>query len=100
MSTTTSTPREDVPGGPTAAQAAERIGELRGEIDACDAEIIRLVQQRLAISREIGTLRRQTGGTRLSLAREQQVLARFQQELGTDGAALGMMLLRQGRGRL
>jgi chorismate mutase len=54
----------------------------------------------LAISQEIGTLRRSTGGTRLSLSREQQVLARFQDALGTDGAALGMMLLRQGRGRL
>ena len=84
----------------TADDAAARIGELRVEIDACDAEIIRLVQQRLAISQEIGTLRRSTGGTRLSLSREQQVLARFQDALGTDGAALGMMLLRQGRGRL
>jgi chorismate mutase len=77
-----------------------RIGELRGEIDTCDAEIIALVQRRLAISREIGTLRAAAGGTRLSLAREQQVLARFQGALGQDGAALGMMLLRQGRGRL
>ena len=82
------------------ADAAARIGELRVGIDACDAEIIRLVQQRLAISQEIGALRRSTGGTRLSLAREQQVLATFQDALGTDGVALGMMLLRQGRGRL
>ena len=77
-----------------------RIGELRTAIDACDAEIIELVQRRLAISREIGALRAASGGTRLSLAREQQVLARFRAALGPDGAALGMMLLRQGRGRL
>ncbi|GAA4311643.1 chorismate mutase [Klenkia terrae] len=87
-------------GTPTPADPAGRIGELRVEIDACDAEIIRLVQQRLAISKEIGSLRRESGGTRLSLSREQQVLARFQQALGPDGATLGMMLLRQGRGRL
>ncbi|SDO34948.1 chorismate mutase [Geodermatophilus sp. DSM 45219] len=80
--------------------ADERIAELRGQIDACDAEIIELVQRRLAVSREIGELRRASGGTRLSLSREQQVLARFQAALGRDGAALGMMLLRQGRGRL
>jgi chorismate mutase len=80
--------------------ATARIGELRTEIDGCDAAIIELVQRRLAISREIGQLRAAAGGTRLSLAREQQVLARFQAALGTDGAALGMMLLRQGRGRL
>jgi len=77
-----------------------RIGELRTSIDACDAEIIELVQRRLAISREIGALRAASGGTRLSLSREKQVLARFQTALGPEGAALGMMLLRQGRGRL
>ena len=79
---------------------AERIGELRGAIDACDAEIIELVRRRLRISQEIGALRRASGGTRLSLTREQQVLDRFTTALGPDGAALGMMLLRQGRGRL
>jgi chorismate mutase len=83
-----------------APTADARIAELRGRIDDCDAEIIALVQRRLAVSQEIGELRRAAGGTRLSLAREQQVLARFQAALGQDGAALGMMLLRQGRGRL
>ena len=84
----------------TTAQTADRIGELRTQIDDCDAEIIQLVQRRLAISQEIGALRAAAGGTRLSLAREQQILAKFRQALGPDGAALGMMLLRQGRGRL
>ncbi|MBM7805901.1 chorismate mutase [Geodermatophilus bullaregiensis] len=85
---------------PTTPAADERIAELREEIDACDAALIALVQRRLAVSHEIGELRRASGGTRLSLSREQQVLARFQAALGPDGAALGMMLLRQGRGRL
>lgn len=83
------------PAGPT-----EQIGDLRSEIDSCDAEIIALVQRRVAISQEIGALRAASGGTRLSLSREQQVLDRFRTALGPDGAALGMMLLRQGRGRL
>jgi chorismate mutase len=78
----------------------DRISDLRQEIDACDAAIIELVQRRLAVSQEIGAIRKASGGTRLSLAREQQVLARFQEALGPDGAALGMLLLRQGRGRL
>jgi chorismate mutase len=85
---------------PTTPAADERIAELRTQIDDCDAEIIALVQRRLAVSQEIGELRRASGGTRLSLSREQQVLSRFQAALGRDGAALGMMLLRQGRGRL
>jgi chorismate mutase len=74
----------------TAVDAADRIGRLRTEIDDCDAAIIELVQRRRAAA----------GGTRLSLAREQQVLTRFRAALGPDGAALGMLLLRQGRGRL
>jgi chorismate mutase len=78
----------------------DRIGELRAEIDACDAAIIELVQRRLAISQEIGAVRKASGGTRLNLTREQQVLSRFRAALGPDGAALGMVLLRQGRGRL
>ena len=81
-------------------EPGDRIGELRTEIDACDAQIIELVQRRLAVSREIGALRTASGGMRLSLAREQRVLSRFRAALGPDGAALGMMLLRQGRGRL
>jgi chorismate mutase len=85
---------------PTTAPADERIAELREDIDACDAEIISLVQRRLSISHEIGALRAAAGGTRLSLAREAEVLNRFRVALGPDGAALGMMLLRQGRGRL
>jgi chorismate mutase len=83
-----------------APDPAERILELRGAIDACDAEIIALVQRRLEISQEIGTVRKASGGTRLNLSREQQVLSRFRAALGRDGAALGMLLLRQGRGRL
>ena len=85
---------------PTTPTADERIAELRGQIDQCDAEIIALVQRRLAVSQEIGELRRAAGGTRLSLAREKQVLDRFSAALGGDGAALGTLLLRQGRGRL
>jgi chorismate mutase len=82
------------------APADERISALRQAIDDCDAEIIALVQRRVAISHEIGALRASTGGTRLSLSREAEVLNRFRLALGPDGAALGMMLLRQGRGRL
>jgi chorismate mutase len=78
----------------------ESIGELRAQIDACDAAIIELVQKRVAVSQQIGALRSASGGTRLNLSREQQVLDRFRTALGPDGAALGMLLLRQGRGRL
>lgn len=99
MSAPTASSSSAAPAAVTGADV-ERIGELRSAIDACDAAIIDLVRRRLAISQEIGTLRSASGGTRLNLSREQQVLARFTAALGADGAALGMMLLRQGRGRL
>jgi chorismate mutase len=99
MSTTATAPvPADLPA--PAADPMARIGELRTEIDVCDAQLIELVRRRVAISQEIGALRTATGGMRLSLSREQQVLARFRAALGPDGASLGMMLLRQGRGRL
>src|SRR3954462_13959536 len=87
---------------PTTEQSdpTARIDALRGEIDACDAAIIELVQRRLSISREIGALRTASGGMRLSLPREERVLDGFRTALGREGAALGIMLLRQGRGRL
>jgi chorismate mutase len=95
---TTRTP-SPAPAAVTGADV-EQIGALRAQIDACDAEIIALVERRLAISQQIGALRSASGGTRLNLSREQQVLDRFRAALGPDGAALGMMLLRHGRGRL
>lgn len=94
----------NAPNAPTApvpaADVEDLIPGLRAQIDAVDDEIIALVRRRLTISREIGSLRAASGGTRLSLAREQQLLARFGQALGPDGTALAMLLLRQGRGRL
>ncbi|MCW2695468.1 MAG: Monofunctional chorismate mutase [Modestobacter sp.] len=95
MSTVTLDPAASSP-----AEPGDRIGELRTAIDDCDAQIIELVQRRRAISQEIGELRASSGGMRLSLSRERQVLSRFRNALGPDGASLGMMLLRQGRGRL
>ena len=85
---------------PSTDPTTERIEDLRTQIDDCDAQLIELVQRRLSISREIGAVRAASGGMRLSLSREQRVLSRFQEALGRDGATLGMLLLRLGRGRL
>jgi chorismate mutase len=40
------------------------------------------------------------GGTRLVLAREQQIIEKFRAALGADGAQLALLLLRAGRGTL
>jgi chorismate mutase len=84
----------------TPADADSQIDVLRREIDACDAQIIELVQRRLSIAQQIGALRTASGGMRLSLSRERRVLDRFRAALGPEGTTLGLMLLRLGRGRL
>ncbi len=76
------------------------IDDLRVEIDAVDAALIELVARRTEISRQVGRLRMASGGTRLSLSREQAVVARFSKALGETGTSLAMLLLRAGRGRL
>jgi chorismate mutase len=75
------------------------ITALRQEIDQLDADILRLIQRRTEVSRQIGAIRRAQGGPRIVLSREHAVLARFR-ELGPEGRELAMLLLRLGRGRL
>ncbi|MGI8723555.1 MAG: chorismate mutase [Geodermatophilaceae bacterium] len=99
----TPTPSTQTPSTPTPLtqlQTDEAIGELRVEIDAVDAALVELVARRIQISKQVGRLRMAAGGTRLSLAREQAVVARFSAELGETGTSLAMLLLRAGRGRL
>ncbi len=75
------------------------IEELRLQIDAIDAELVRLIQRRTAISHAIGTARKSLGGPRIVYSREMAILERFR-ALGPSGTDLGMMLLSMGRGRL
>ena len=41
-----------------------------------------------------------SGGTRLVLSREQEILERFRAALGADGTQFALLLLRAGRGPL
>nr|WP_250557902.1 chorismate mutase [Pseudonocardia lacus] len=77
----------------------EVIEELRLEIDRLDREILQLIKRRSEVSQRIGRARMAAGGPRIVYNREMAVLARFR-DLGPDGRALGMLLLRLGRGRL
>lgn len=91
--TTPETPAELTPA------TADEIPDLRVEIDAIDAEILRLVKRRTEISRRVGLARMNAGGPRIVYNREMQVLARFR-DLGAEGRELGLLLLRLGRGKL
>lgn len=91
------------PGDATGTDAAGSdvlIARWRSRIDEIDANLIRLWQERAAISRQVGAARVASGGTRLVLSREREILDRFAAELGEDGTQLALLLLRAGRGRL
>lgn len=75
------------------------LATLRTEIDYLDAEILRLIQRRTAVSKAIGSARMAAGGPRVVHGREMAVLNRYR-ELGPEGHELAMLLLRLGRGRL
>lgn len=75
------------------------IDTLRTEIDAIDAELVRLILHRTAISHAIGTARKTLGGPKIVYSREMAILERFR-ALGPAGTDLGMLLLAMGRGKL
>ena len=75
------------------------IDKLRMEIDAVDAELVRLILHRTAISHAIGTARKTLGGPKIVYSREMAILERFR-SLGPAGTDLGMLLLAMGRGKL
>jgi chorismate mutase len=83
-----------------ASTADDRISSLRERIDEIDAQIVALWQERAELSREVGATRVASGGTRLVLARESEILDRFRSELGDDGTQLALLILRAGRGPL
>ncbi|UED84573.1 chorismate mutase [Streptomyces profundus] len=76
------------------------IAQGRAEIDALDAEIVRLVRARVAVSERVQRVRLANGGRRVHLARENEVLRRWREELGQPGTALAMTLLELSRGRV
>ncbi|MEU7280290.1 chorismate mutase [Streptomyces sp. NPDC045431] len=80
--------------------AAELITDARERIDALDDRIIGLIQERVAISAVIQEARITSGGRRVNLAREMEVLAHYRSALGKPGTALAMTMLELCRGRI
>lgn len=70
----------------------------RDAIDQLDADIIRLIRTRTLVSQSIGAARVASGGPRRVLAREQVIVERYEDALGTEGVELASLLLRLGRG--
>ncbi|MDQ1026728.1 chorismate mutase [Streptomyces umbrinus] len=80
--------------------AADVITGARERIDALDDRIIGLVQERMAISAVIQEARIASGGRRVNLSREMDVLGHYRDALGKPGTSLAMTLLELCRGRV
>lgn len=86
--------------GARTEEAASLIGDARERIDALDDRIIGLVQERMAISAVIQEARITSGGRRVNLSREMEVLSHYSDALGRPGTSLAMTLLELCRGRI
>jgi chorismate mutase len=75
------------------------IAEARTRIDAVDERLITLIKERMTISAEVQQARMASGGPRLSLSREMDILTRYREGLGRPGTELAMLLLELCRGR-
>jgi chorismate mutase len=100
MITITVDPTDTTPAAADSASPDSRISDLRKRIDEIDRQLIELWLERAACSQEVGATRVASGGTRLVLAREKEILERFRGALGADGTQLALLLLRAGRGPL
>jgi chorismate mutase len=81
-------------------EAAELIAGARERIDSLDDRIIGLVQERMAVSAVIQEARVTSGGRRVNLSREMEILGQYRDALGKPGTSLAMTLLELCRGRV
>ena len=90
----------DQPTGAGETLAADEIKAMRERIDEIDQAIIDLWLERASLSQQVGRTRMASGGTRLVLSREREIVERFREALGADGTQVALMILRAGRGPL
>ncbi|MGW1716271.1 chorismate mutase [Streptomyces sp. NPDC002156] len=82
------------------AGTADVIADARARIDALDDRIIGLVQERMAVSAVVQEARISSGGRRVNLSREMEILSHYRDALGKPGTSLAMTLLELCRGRI
>jgi chorismate mutase len=82
------------------AGAGDSIPTLRGQIDALDEAIIRLVAERTRLSKRVQAARINAGGARIELGRERVILDKYRAGLGPEGPGLADAVLRTGRGAI
>ncbi|MFJ2767383.1 chorismate mutase [Streptomyces sp. NPDC087300] len=87
----------------TGARTPEAVGVIenaRERIDTLDDRIIGLIQERMAVSAVIQEARITSGGRRVNLSREMEVLGHYRDALGKPGTTLAMTLLELCRGQV
>ncbi|MET7304923.1 chorismate mutase [Embleya sp. NPDC005575] len=89
---------EDTTTNPQSAD--DVIGAGRSRIDDLDRRIIALITERVDISAEIQRVRVASGGARVQLTREMEVIARYREGLGKPGTTVALTLLELCRGRV
>ncbi|MFJ6719431.1 MULTISPECIES: chorismate mutase [unclassified Streptomyces] len=100
MSTMTTTTTGSTTTGAVITTPERLIADSRERIDAIDDRIIGLIQERMAVSTVIQEARIGSGGRRVHLSREMEVLSHWGDALGKPGTALAMTLLELCRGRV
>ena len=70
----------------------------RRRIDELDAQIVRLITERAAVSASVQRARLAAGGPRIVQSRENDVVGRWRSALGRPGGAIALALLELGRG--
>ena len=82
-----------------ADDVASLIGQLREQIDEVDAELIGIVQRRIALSKQIQAVRMANGGRRREHSRELKIVNAYVEGLGRGGSQIALSLLELCRGR-
>jgi chorismate mutase len=93
-----STPQPSTAAAASASSTSETIDTLRGQIDALDVAITRLVAERTQLSRRVQQARISAGGARVELGRERVIMDHYRSVLGNEGPNLAEAILRVGRG--
>jgi chorismate mutase len=78
---------------------ADPVATGRARIDEIDRAIIDLIRTRMTVSENVQRARIASGGRRIALSRETEIIGRYGEQLGAPGTALAMSLLDLCRGQ-
>jgi chorismate mutase len=84
----------------TSIPAVSSVADGRIVLDDIDDQLMQLLGERRAVSKQVQQLRVQDGGSRVEHSRENAIIRRWAEVLGDGGAELALAVLAHCRGRL